>query len=139
MPPITNQFPTKSDLARIKEEQNYHLLYDCEVYDTDENKGVFRLKEFFSGDEKKKEILSIALNLPNLIIDAGVDFLFGEEPFIKVSHSDKATAKRIQQEIDTIMRDTELSNTLELHNATSPSRTNTKSFWPIRPTATGPM
>lgn len=113
MPLIRNQFPSKADLTRIKEEENYHLLYACEVYDTDENKGVFRLKEFFSGDEDKKKILSIALNLPNLIINAGVDFLFGEEPTIKVSHSDESVAKKIQEEVDAIIRETDFHVTLE--------------------------
>lgn len=84
MPLGPNQFPTTKDLTRIREEQNFHLLYKCEVYDEDERKGVFRLKQFFAGDSEKKDLLAIALNLPNLIVDAGVDFLFGEDIKVKI-------------------------------------------------------
>lgn len=100
-------FPSSKELARIKTENEYFLLYQSQVYDTDTKKGVFRLKEFFSGDRDKKEILGIALNLPSLVINAGVDFLFGEP--IKVKCSDET----VQKEIDEIMEYTDFQTTLE--------------------------
>ena len=113
MPLAKNQFPTSQDLVRIRDESKFDLLYECEVYDTDEKKGVFRLKEFFSNDRDKKEILSIALNLPNLIINAGTDFLFGEEPSIRVSLENESETKRLQDEVDRIIEENDLNTTLE--------------------------
>lgn len=107
MPLAPKQFPSTQDLTRIREEQNFHLLYNSEVYDEDERKGVFRLKQFFASDQEKKDLLAIALNLPNLIIDAGVDFLFGEDIAITVED------EKWQKWIDALFDRNEFNLTLE--------------------------
>lgn len=86
-------FPTDADFERLKQENNWNKLYECEVYDKDEMKGVFRLKELFAADPDAKEILAIALNTPQLIVDAGVKFLFGKP--VQVRHKNKDIQKKI--------------------------------------------
>ncbi len=107
MPVAAKQFPTRADLNRLREETDWHLLYKCEVYDTEEKRGVFRLKEFFANDRDKKEILAIALNLPSRIIDAGVDFLFTEDVEITVED------EKWQAKIDDFVLRNDLNMVLE--------------------------
>lgn len=79
MPYNVKDFPPSDEIERVAKEDDYFSLLSSEPYDykgrTD--RGVFRLKEFFSNDEKKAEILAKALNIAPLIADAGTDFLFG--------------------------------------------------------------
>ena len=103
MPFDTKDFPANEDLARIKSEDDYFKLLDCQAYDYEgkTDKGAFALKEFFQNDEKKAKILAIALNLAPLIVEAGTDFLFGEPFAVKIDGDGNEEAqKKIDEFID---------------------------------------
>jgi hypothetical protein len=103
VPYSAKEFPPKADIARVAIETDYYNLLDCKAYDYDgkTDKGAFKLKEFFSNDTKKAEILAKALNLAPLIAEAGTDFLFGE-PFEVVV--DDEGREDVQDAIDDICK-----------------------------------
>lgn len=105
----SNQFPSDAEFSRIRQENKYNRLYESDVYDENESKGVFRLKEQFAGNPDKKEILAIALNTPQIIVDAGVDFLFGEP--IKVIYTGNDQDKT-QDKIDTLLQENKFQTIL---------------------------
>lgn len=112
MPFPRNDFPSNEDLERISIEDRYFKLLNSDAYDYEgkTDKGVFRLKEFFSNDEKKARILAKALNIAPLIVDVGTDFLFGE-PFQVTVEGDKNS--KTQQAIDRIVEDNHLQERME--------------------------
>lgn len=111
MPYDATDFPPTEELARIKTEDDYFALLNCEAYDYAglTNKGVFRLKEYFSNDKAKAEILAKALNIAPAIVDAGTDFLFGE-PF-KVEVDGENTG--VQEKIDAFIERNNLQERME--------------------------
>src|SRR3989344_1905736 len=82
MPYDLKDFPSSEELERVAIDDCYFKLLNSDAYDYEgkTDRGAFRLKEFFSNDKKKAEILAKALNVAPLIVDVGTDFLFGE-PF----------------------------------------------------------
>lgn len=114
MPIVKGKFPSDKDRARFKEESRYYKLYKCEVYDKDEQKGVFRLKELFANDKDKKEILTIAMNLPSIVVDVTVAFLFGEKVDVKVESGEDSVW---QKRVDRIWKDNDLDETLKQSGA----------------------
>ena len=96
MPFVPKDFPAAEDLARVKTEDDYFKLLDCQAYDYEgmTDKGAFALKEFFSNDKKKAKILAISLNLAPLIVEAGTDFLFGEPFAVKVDGDGNEEAQK---------------------------------------------
>lgn len=100
MPLPTKDFPSTADLARVKAEDDFYLLYNADPEDPKTDRAAFRLAQFFENDQKKAKILDIALHLAPIAVDVGTDFLFGEPFRVTV---DQEKAEELQKKVDAIL------------------------------------
>jgi hypothetical protein len=103
MPYDVKDFPSSEELERVAIEDRYFKLLNSDAFDYEgkTDTGAFRLKEFFSNDKKKAEILAKALNVAPLIVDVGTDFLFGEPFQVAIEAEGKEkTEKKITRIVD---------------------------------------
>lgn len=112
MPYDLKDFPSSEELERVAVDDRYFKLLNSDAYDYEgkTDRGAFRLKEFFSNDKKKAEILAKALNIAPLIVDIGTDFLFGEPFQIAIEAEGK---EKTQTKIDRVIADNRLQERME--------------------------
>ena len=112
MPYDLKDFPCSEELERVAIEDRYFKLLNSDAFDYEgkTDRGAFRLKEFFSNDKKKAEILAKAFNVAPLIVDVGTDFLFGEPFQIAIATDGK---DEVQKKIDRIIEDNRLQERME--------------------------
>ena len=94
----------------MKREHELYCLYACKDTDPDKtsDRWKFKLKEFFDSDEQKAKLLDVCLNVAPVIIEAGTDFLFGEEPKIEIVGVNDTDPKALQAKADAIIQRTDL-------------------------------
>jgi len=104
--PTKDQFPTEEDLKRVIKGEKFHKIYKGKFYDKkgEEEKGVFRLREYFRKDPKKREILTVCFNAYKALVQKTARFFIGGKMDFIVNTSEEASIDKLQKEVNEIVK-----------------------------------
>lgn len=92
---MVDKFPYAKDQARMKRLEEYYKIFQGLIYGDDNKEAVFQLKQYFQKSKKKRDILSISVNIGSLITTTFADFFVGEG--FKIKHSDPSVEQELKE------------------------------------------